>query len=237
MVRRRLEALVVAALVCCEPVASLVPLTEIKAEPVELDAFAATLVGALEKLGLNNPIVHMIGTSDVEHAVDWSPACEMGATILMVGPNAVLHRAAGSCVTAIKGVYSKEVVEAAADPSQLEPDVFMLHHADIYTCSLWRRTLSKLLNTGKPIVLTVYCEFEGAAMDRIFRWWDEELSPQRVTKCSGGISESDGVIHKPTKLWGFQRNPHAHAPPRSCDFGKHRRPLAKPPTMPQPAPL
>ena len=64
-------------------------------------------------------------------------------------------------VTSIKGMYLPDLLHAALAPEASyaeEPDVFVLHNCDSYTCSSWRRTLADLIRTGKPVVLTVYCE-------------------------------------------------------------------------------
>eukprot|EP00039_Didymoeca_costata_P013604 m.209766 g.209766 ORF g.209766 m.209766 type:complete len:153 (-) comp15819_c0_seq7:417-875(-) len=59
----------------------LTPLTEIQATRVELDAFHRTLLGAFDKLHehlQSNPsrlVVHMLGASEVELAVNWSMLC------------------------------------------------------------------------------------------------------------------------------------------------------------------
>eukprot|EP01051_Picozoa_sp_SAG22_P000730 SAG22_NODE_22_length_31438_cov_47.016529_14_plen_176_part_00 len=140
------------------------PLTEIAPTAVELSAFADTAVGALAKLELPAaalPVVHVLGASAVEDAVDWSLLCERGAKVHLVGPQAVVPRAAdkggSSCVAAVEGLYSKELVKDLPPP-----DVVLLHNADVYM-PYWRRTLAELLQLRVPIVLTMYCEYEVPA--------------------------------------------------------------------------
>ena len=53
---------------------------------VELDAFAATLQGALAKLGRPaDSVVHVIGASSVEDAVEWAPTCRSGPSWVRIG--------------------------------------------------------------------------------------------------------------------------------------------------------
>jgi hypothetical protein len=54
----------------------------------------------------------------------------------------------------------------------------MLHNADLYMCP-WRRTLAELLQSGTPVVVTMYCEFEGAAMERLFKWPEIEFAERK----------------------------------------------------------
>ena len=147
--------------------ASLTSLTEINATTVELEVFAATVAGALAKIGgLETPVVHIVGASAVEAAVNWAPLCQSGASLVLFGPQALppAPAAAGTggaadCVTTIQGLYSISAVQAVLGPRAAQPDMIMLHNADVYM-PYWRRTLAELLQIRKPIVLTVYCEYE-----------------------------------------------------------------------------
>ena len=108
------------------------------------------------------------------------------------------------------------------------PDVVVLHNADLYTCA-WRRTLAQLLQLGVPVVLTVYCEHEGTAMERLFQSSGAEFKEDVVTRCDdlaiqlyGGDdaavqdTESLGAVPEPHTLWPVQPNPHASEPPKDC---------------------
>jgi hypothetical protein len=148
--------------------ASLTSLTEINATTVELEAFAATVAAALVKIGgLETPVVHIVGASAVEAAVNWAPLCQTGASLVLLGPQALppAPAAAGTsggaadCVTTIQGLYSISAIQAVLGPRAAQPDMIMLHNADVYM-PYWRRTLAELLQIRKPIVLTVYCEYE-----------------------------------------------------------------------------
>jgi hypothetical protein len=126
-------------LFCLSAAAALTPLTEIKPSPIELNAFAATVLGALGRLQLtaSKPVIHLLGASDVEAAVDWSPLCEIGATLVMVGPK-TMSRVQDDCVLTVKGLYSTQLMESAMQPptrfgsSASDPDVFILLNADLY---------------------------------------------------------------------------------------------------------
>ena len=39
-----------------------------------------------------------------------------------------------------------------------------------------------MLASGLPIVLTMYCEFEGAAMERLFNWPEIEFAPATLAR-------------------------------------------------------
>ena len=145
------------------------PLTEIDPVDVELRAFAATVDGALAKLDIRSgtPVVHVVGASSVEAAVDWSAVCAKhpaGAAFVLVGPQAVppsVEAADGCTVDVVKGMYSENLMLAELGPDHpaVLPDMIMLHNADIYM-PYWRRTLAELLRLAVPVVLTVYCEYE-----------------------------------------------------------------------------
>ena len=231
---------------------SLTPLTQIKATPVELSAFAATVVGLVEKLRVERelrypaaPVVHIVGASDVEDAVDWAPVCALGATVVLVGPK-IVPREARACVTVVRGLYSRGLVArrklsttpgAAGWPSTAgaEPDVVVLLNADVYTCP-WRRTLVDLLQSGIPFVVTMYCEFEGHQLSRMLRWSDIEFGEGKMRQCDEVVkhiygtdltdahapsvpSVGVGAVPEARYLWEFEANPHAHLPPKDCYGG------------------
>ena len=225
---------------------SLTPLTQIKATPVELSAFAATVVGLVEKLRVERelrhptaPVVHIVGASDVEDAVNWAPVCALGATVVLVGPK-IVPREARACVTVVRGLYSRALVagklsRALGWAGGAEPDVVVLLNADVYTCP-WRRTLVDLLQSGIPFVVTMYCEFEGHQLDRMLRWSDIEFGEGRmrqwdeVVKHIYGTDLTDahapsvpsvgvGAVPEARYLWEFEANPHAHSPPKDCYGG------------------
>lgn len=146
--------------------ASLQPLTEITPTPEELAVFPATVLGAVDKLGLarSGAVVHLIGTSSVEALADWTPVCDSGVTLVMVGPEAVplAHdsQAEGGCVSVVRGVYSRAIVASSSNPhaaTAADPDVIVLLNADLYHIQ-WRRSLAELLLSRKPLVVTTYCE-------------------------------------------------------------------------------
>ena len=222
-----------------------VPLTEIDATSAELEAFAATLAGAIAKLQLPPlAVVHLLGASAVEAAVDWTPVCEAGATLVLVGPQAVAPPGgrAGtdrdSCVHTVVGLYSREAVraglEGVAGVAELAtelavPDAVVLHNSDLYM-PYWRRTLAELLQLEVPVVHTMYCEYEGHKMERLLNWPEIEFTPQAFADCDrlvaanfGGQAVAEahsagggGSVPEPRLLWSFEPNPHAHAPPRNC---------------------
>ena len=177
--RRALAALLLSTAV--GPAASPTPLTEIAPVDVELQAFAATVDGALRKLELSTaaPVVHIVGASGVEDAVDWSAVCAKhpGARLVLVGPQAVrendlkvarYEETTDSCtVDVVSGMYSEALMlaELGSDHPATLPDMIMLHNADIYM-PYWRRTLAELLRVAVPVVLTVYCEFEVQPPDQ-----------------------------------------------------------------------
>jgi hypothetical protein len=190
--------------------ATLTPLTKIAPTAVELDAFAATVVGVLDKLDtlgelgsgsgggsasgsahrddqrdavepdsttdespggaaaaaaaarLPHRVVHVVGASSVEAAVDWTAVCLTGATVVLLGPEAVplTQSGAGDCVLVVPGVFSRTLVASSSDPAVAAvgiPDVFVLLNCDLYHIQ-WRRSLAELLLTRKPVALTTYCE-------------------------------------------------------------------------------
>ena len=127
---------------------ALTPLTEISLTKPEGDAFVATLRGALDKLKLEGArprVVHLLGASDVEDAVDWSPLCEGTEVpaLVLIGPQVIERPPDGGCVHTVKGLYSNGTVHKALGATLATPDVIMLHNADLYTCP-WRRTLAEV---------------------------------------------------------------------------------------------
>ena len=88
---------------CCVTVA-LDPLTHFLPNEEELQVFPKTLLAALSKIASSststhstqdtaspiansaNRVVHIVGASDVEDAVDWSGMCQDGFTLVLVGP-------------------------------------------------------------------------------------------------------------------------------------------------------
>lgn len=142
------------------------PLTEIAPTEVELGAFSATVLGALEKLGFGPgtsaapPVIHLVGASPVEAAVDWTPVCDTGARVVLVGPQAVplTGTGQGDCVSVVEAVYTRDAVgKSAAHAEEADPDLIVLLNADLYHIQ-WRRSLAELLISRKPAVLTTYCE-------------------------------------------------------------------------------
>jgi len=130
---------------CVWSCSSLTPLTKIAPTAVELEAFAATVVAALAtlremgELTVPHPVVHVVGASNVEAAVDWSPVCAVGATVVLIGPEAVpLVATKGTttvddtdgqsntrCVSVVRALYTRAAVGAAlgASSSSVSPDV------------------------------------------------------------------------------------------------------------------
>lgn len=111
---------------------TLLPLTKIAPETVELEAFAQTVVGAIEALrdmklvDSTHVVAHVVGASNVEAAVDWSPVCATGVTIVLVGPQAVpLTNGGGDCVSVVRALYTRAAVGTALgnDSPSLSPDV------------------------------------------------------------------------------------------------------------------
>jgi hypothetical protein len=102
-------------------------------------------------------IVHLLGASEAEDLVDWSSLCAMAnpPSLVLIGPQ-VVERQTGSCVHTLKGLYSHDKVHKAV-PALSTPDLILIYNADLYSCP-WRRTLVELLQSGRPVVLTAYCE-------------------------------------------------------------------------------
>ena len=104
-------------------VLSLTPMTEIVPTEVELDAFSATVVGAIGRLrGIPRPpVVGILGASPVESAVDWQAGCLIAKAVVLIGPQVepVEDSTGDGCVTTYRGLYNSEEVYP-------EPDVFVL---------------------------------------------------------------------------------------------------------------
>lgn len=193
--------------------------------------------GGLQRLRTPRPvqIVHLIGASDVEASVDWLPLCQKyGLTFLLVGPKLIestVNKKADRCVHYLTDLYTKEALaNSQLDPSLLTPDLLVGLNVDIYMI-YWRRTLGLMLQTGKPIVITVYCGYEGHKLVRLMKWKEQSFSPQALSQCDGfnkrtsstgtGGADRDAVFDTPeiVTLWDFEPNPHAHAKPKNC-YGK-----------------
>lgn len=110
--------------------AGLQPLTEIKPDAQELAVFPSTLRAALKKAAPDAPlqgtVIHVVGATLVEDLADWSPLCEDGATIVLVGPQVEpmqvmlkgreiveRDRSGQHCVTVIRGLYSRGFLRQA----------------------------------------------------------------------------------------------------------------------------
>jgi hypothetical protein len=91
-----------------------------------------------------------------------------GARIVLIGPqvdntqgadDGVRNSGANDCYVAIvEGLFSRSLLVdqlGAADPS-IEPDVVMLHNADVYM-PYWRRTLAELLQMQSKPQCTCTC--------------------------------------------------------------------------------
>jgi len=214
---------------------SLVPMTEIEPTSVELEAFSATLTGAMKKLKLKRKegvVVHVVGAS-IESKVSWAKFCEKGVTIVLIGPRLITNASSiatnetsHSCVVTVEGLYSHDLLGA----EHANPSMVMLFNADVYM-PYWRRTLAELLQLGKPVIVTMYCEFEGHKLQRLFKWPEIEFgrdaleqADQMVTKiydkhASIHRTAGSGAVPQAITLWDFQPNPHAHEPPKNCYIG------------------
>eukprot|EP01079_Euglenida_sp_SAG-EU17-18_P001476 gene1476-2797_t len=169
---------------------SLTPLTEVDAEAAELAVFPQTLQvtrhtpptgrqAAAEKLRLGpGPVVHVVGATKVEDSADWSALCSSGAAVVLVGPQVEplakmtrgeelvrRDRPGQGCVKVVRGLYSRQVVREALGAGQrgAEPDLIITFNADLYM-DYWRRTLADILLAGLPVVVTMYCEYEGGQL-------------------------------------------------------------------------
>ena len=234
-------AVVVAA---CYAVESLQPLTEITPDADELAVFVATVRAALKKVSApQKPIVHIVGASKVEDMVDWAPLCALGATLLLTGPQVEplakmvkgqaevpRNRTGQQCVTVIRGLYSRGFLREAlgTDHPAVQPDFVILYNADIYM-NYWRRTLAELVQLRKPVIITMYCEYEGAELSNLLDAPDAAFSGEALTSCDEYIrkryrGDADNfltvtpVSHplpSVRMMWHFGRNPHS-PPPVDC---------------------
>ena len=207
------------------------PLTTIAPTPIERSAFRATVEGGLQRLQTPVKVVHLIGASDVEASVDWLPLCQKyGVTFLLVGPKLIestVNNKADHCVHYLTNLYTKEALaDSQLDSSLLTPDLLVGLNVDIYMI-YWRRTLGEMLQTGKPIIVTVYCGYEGHKLVRLMKWKEQSFSPQALLQCDGfnkrtpSGADRAAVLDTPeiVTLWEFEPNPHAHAKPKNC-YGK-----------------
>lgn len=232
--QRTLIALALAIACCMRAGVALTPLTRIQPTLVELAAFSSTVLGILARLKLDKPVIHLVGASDVEAAVDWSDVCATGATLVLVGDKAVQRRRTDDdCVVTVRALYRKQsVIDALQPPSRVgaraaSADVFILLNADLYMC-VWRRALAEMLHAGKPIVLTAYCAYEGSEMQRLLQSPSVEFGDARIAHCDAEVARlwpsfaapynaaAVGRVPPVRTLWSFEANPNAHAAPRDC---------------------
>jgi hypothetical protein len=92
--------------------------------------------------------------------------------------------------------------------------------------------LAELLQLGKPVVVTMYCAFEGASLTRLFKWPEIEFGPGTLAQsdamvryahgddlADGHDALGHGQVPQPRILVPFGPNPFAHAPPVDCYSG------------------
>ena len=208
-----------------------IPLTKIDATETELTAFSDTVAGAITRSNLpRNSIVHLVGSSDVEAHVDWHPLClKFGVRFLLIGPKlpelpklSISQPATTTtntnCVTHFTSLYSQELVSASNLGELTHPDLMIGLNVDIYML-YWRRTLGEMLQLRKPIVVTVYCSYEGHKLSRLMKWKEMEFSKDSLAQCDAfnKMTEQPNLaIPEIVMLWGLEENPHAHAPPKNC---------------------
>ena len=205
-------------------VATVTPPTEFLAK-AEGDSFVATLRGALDKLSpswrrcrsVGCRVVHLLGASEAEDLVDWSSLCEMAnpPSLVLIGPQ-VVERQTGSCVHSLKGLYSHDKVHKRhkAVPALSTPDLIPIYNADLYSCP-WRRTLVELLQSGRPVVLTTYCENEDGR--RTFLIQSSCRRRSKVAMRSSGICQFTAFKRRSMARWAGALS---HGP-ASC--GRSRR--------------
>lgn len=221
------------------------PLTQIEPDAAELGVFPITLSAALARAGVlpDKSVIHVVGATSVEDSVDWSSFCQKGASVVLVGPQvapigkfvkgaAVLPREklGQECVTVVRGLYSRGVLRAALGDQHeaVEPDMVIVFNADVYM-DYWRRTLGELLQIRKPVVVSMYCEYEGGEITKVFDADDAfaasalEAGDEYIRKRYRGDANADldaTLLTDPMPqaqiLWAFERNPHAHLPPQDC---------------------
>ena len=202
------------------------PLTQIKASPVELDAFSHTLIGALRRhsLAKAETLVHIVGASEVEVQVDWTTVCKMGVRMLLVGPRVDLDKlqnGAPPCLAAVRDYYSLKTAQNSATAKEeflQTPDILIGFNLDIYM-PYWRRTVADMLQQRVPVVITMYCEYEGYKFDRFLKWPEIEFTPTALGASPSSqeiLQVGEGFVPSVEYLWKFAANPHAHAEPISC---------------------
>ena len=205
--------------------AALPPLTTIEATADERAAFRETLVGALKRVHGRKEsytsVVHVVGASEVEASIDWTPLCNLGVNLLLVGPKIDPGSVTGTnCVSAVRALYSRAAVETSGKvpPTMIHPDLIIGFNLDIYM-PYWRRTVADLLQSRTPVVVTMYCAYEGYKFDRFLKWPEVEFSTKGFLAAPAAQAElnvGDGPIPAFENLWKFQPNPHAHANPVNC---------------------
>lgn len=179
-----------------------VPLTKIQATQIELKVFPSTLLSAIQKLGqtaLPINVIHVIGASDVEASIDWSPVCQKNIHIVLIGPKATAltsqNIATTNCTTVVVSKYSRSIVaqELATETHLHNPSLVIGFNVDIYM-PYWKDTMVDIVHSGVPVVVTLYCQYEGAKLARLLKW------------------EYDDA----TLVWDLEANPFAHKKPVNC---------------------
>ena len=185
-----------------------------------------------------------MGATAVEDAVDWSPLCDDGLTLVLVGPQVEplakmvkgeevvpRERPGQECVTVIRGLYSPGMVREVlgAQSAAASPDVVVSFNADVYM-DYWRRTLGSLLLSRTPVVVSMYCEYEDSELSKVlaeptaFSSSALEAGDAYVRRRYRGDAD-DFLLHTPMdatttlsarSLWAFEPNPNAHLPPVDC---------------------
>ena len=176
-----------------------VPLTKIQATQIELKVFPSTLLSAIQKLTVPINVIHVIGASDVEASIDWSPVCQKNIHIVLIGPKATAltsqNIATTNCTTVVVSKYSRSIVaqELATETHLHNPSLVIGFNVDIYM-PYWKDTMVDIVHSGVPVVVTLYCQYEGAKLARLLKW------------------EYDDA----TLVWDLEANPFAHKKPVNC---------------------
>ena len=212
-----------------------IPLTDISATPEELAAFVQTVEGTIAKLKLKTKsVVHILGASDVEANVKWQDLCvKFGISFVLVGPKLQVGEHT-SCTTYIPTLYNQKFLQQGLQqsPHLISPDLVLGFNLDIYMI-YWRRTLAELLQLRKPVVVTMYCSYEGHKLVRLMKWSEREFTLQTFEACDRHNNRNNNnnsalainmhsskieptAIPEIVTLWEFEPNPHAHAPPKNC---------------------
>lgn len=234
-------------LVCVAAIAALDPLTQIAPDSEELAVFPATLRAALVRAGVpprSGLVVHIVGATRVEDAVDWSALCQDGLTLVLAGPQveplakmvkgeAIVPREKGpeqACVLVVRGLYSVGVVREALGESHpaATPDLAIAFNADVYM-DYWRRTLAGMLQMRTPVVVTVYCEYERDELSKVltdtsaFSVDAIEAGDAYIRKRYRGDADDfldltplAAPLPAARTLWTFEPNPQAHRDPIDC---------------------